>query len=650
MLSAESLTVRTVDPAQLAAAPAGTDAPLYRVEWQARAEAAGGVRPGPDLVLVPGGGSGGGLAQALAVPAVSSIAAVAEREPRPAHVVLDLAQPGPVSLADPVAGVHAAAEEMLLLLQAWLAEDRLAESHLSVVTRGAVAVGDEESVVNLVHAPVWGLVRSAQNEHPGRFTLIDLEPDEITNTAPAPVLAALTSGADAELAVRSGTVRTPRLVRGALVGGGLLVPPLGGGGWRLDVTSAGTLEHLALVPVGGVGPGCGLESGQVRVAVRVAGLNFRDVLLALGMYPGRAVLGSEGAGVVVEVAEDVVGVRPGDRVMGLFAGGVGPFAVADERLLVPVPEGWSFAQAATTPIVFLTALYALGDLAGVRPGERVLVHAAAGGVGMAAVQIAGVLGASCWATAHPDKWPVVRGMGVPAERVASSRTLEFEQRFSRDSSNAGDGDSGSAGGGVDVVLNSLTQEFVDASLRLRGSGGRFIERGRAAVRDAGVVGAEHPGVEYRAFDLMEAGPERLGVLLRRLVGWFAEGVLEPLPVVVWPVFRAAEAFRHLAQARHVGKVALSVPAASDPVGTTLITGATGVLAGRLAVHLAESGVSRHLLLATRQDPEAIDGDGELGALAGRWRSWVLRCGGCGVIPRTRYGCVRWWRGSTVGIR
>ncbi|WP_234377240.1 type I polyketide synthase [Streptomyces sp. TP-A0356] len=338
----------------------------------------------------------------------------------------------------------------------------------------------------------------------------------------------------------------------SVVADGVLVPPAGAEAWRLGVERKGTLEGLRLVPCPEVtGP---LGPRGVRVSMRAAGVNFRDVLTVLGMYPGEVTaIGLEGAGVVTEVGAEVTHVAPGDRVMGMFAGAFGPVAVADERMVARIPSGWSFAEAATAPIVFLTAYYALVDLGGVRRGQSVLVHAAAGGVGSAAVQLAGYLGAEVLGTASPGKWGALREAGVAEACIASSRDLGFEERFL-----------GVTGGrGVDVVLDSLAGEFVDASLRLLPRGGRFLEMGKTDVRDPGRVAADHPGVEYRAFDLVEAGPDRIGEMLGVLVGLFERGVLRPLPMAVWDVRRAPEAFRHLSQARHIGKVVLTLPTTPD---------------------------------------------------------------------------------------
>ncbi|MFJ8060993.1 type I polyketide synthase [Streptomyces sp. NPDC096142] len=331
---------------------------------------------------------------------------------------------------------------------------------------------------------------------------------------------------------------------------GLLPPPDGRTAWRLDAGGKGTLESLRLVPCPEVeGP---LGPHGVRVSMRAAGLNFRDVLITLGMVQGDgSALGLEGAGVVTEVGAEVTRVAPGDRVMGMFTGAFGPVALTDERLIARVPGDWTFIEAATVPVVFLTAYYALVDLGSVRPGQSVLVHAATGGVGSAAVQLARHLGAEVYGTASPGKWEALREAGVPQERIASSRDLDFVERFL----------DVSGGRGMDAVLNSLVGEFVDASMRLLPRGGPFLEMGKRDVRDAAQVAAEHADVLYRVFDLVEAGEQRVAEMLDALLELFDSGALRPLPVASWDVRQAQGAFLHLSQARHVGKVVLTLPGA-----------------------------------------------------------------------------------------
>jgi NADPH:quinone reductase-like Zn-dependent oxidoreductase/NAD(P)-dependent dehydrogenase (short-subunit alcohol dehydrogenase family) len=337
----------------------------------------------------------------------------------------------------------------------------------------------------------------------------------------------------------------------------------------------------------------------VRIAVRAAGVNFRDVLIALGVYPGSARIGAEGAGVVVAVGPDVHGLATGDRVMGLLPGTLGSLAVVDHRMVVRIPAGWSFAQAATTPVAFLTAYHALANLAHLRPGDSILVHAATGGVGMAAVQLAQHWGAEVLATASPAKWGVLREAGLDDSHIASSRDLDFETKFRGTS------------GGLDVVLNALAHEFTDASLRLLRADGRFVEMGKTDVRRAEDLAAQQ--VSYYTFDLLSDVPaEQIGQMLAALIALFESGALRPLPVHAWDIRQAPQALRHLSQARHVGKLALTIPHRIDTAGTALVTGGTGTL-GRLAARrlVTNHGV-RHLLLTSRRGGEAA-GAAELAA-------------------------------------
>ncbi|WP_344615575.1 acyltransferase domain-containing protein, partial [Dactylosporangium salmoneum] len=305
------------------------------------------------------------------------------------------------------AAVRANLERALAELQDWLADGDNADARLAVVTRNAVGA-------DLAMAPVWGLVRSAQAEHPDRLLLVDLD-DAADPDALGPVLAAAVAAGESQLLLRDGAVLVPRLVRAELGSAPAEGP------WRLDTVGGGTLDGLSLVPA--PESEAPLEPGQVRVAVRAAGLNFRDVLIALGMYPGEARMGNEGAGVVVETGPGAGRFAVGDRVTGLLLGAFGRDAIADERTLARVPDDWSFERAASVPICYLTAWYGLADLGDLQAGERVLIHAGAGGVGMAAIQLARYWGAEVFATASPGKWGTLRGLGLDDDHIASSRDL-----------------------------------------------------------------------------------------------------------------------------------------------------------------------------------------------------------------------------------
>jgi polyketide synthase 1/15 len=485
------------------------------------------------------------------------------------------------SAGDDVAGaVHSATHAALHVLQRWVAGGQ--SGTLVVLTQGAVGLPGED-VSDLAAAAVWGLVRSAQAEQLGHIVLIDADT--------AVDAAALAAAGEPQLLVRAGGVYAARLSPAP----SLLAPPAEEPAWRLSAGSGGTLEGLVIQPCPEAQ--APLQAGQVRVAVAAAGVNFRDVMAALGMYPGQApVLGGEGAGVVVETGPGVAGVAVGDAVMGLIDG-TGPLAVVDRQLLVKMPRGWSFNQAAGVPVVFLTALYGLADLAAIRAGESVLIHAATGGVGMAAVQLARHWGAEVFVTASRGKWDTLRAMGFDEDHIGDSRALSFEEKFL----------SVTKGRGVDVVLNSLAGEFVDASLRLLVRGGRFIEMGKTDIRDAQVIATQYPAVRYRAFDLSEAGPQRIAAMLSELKELFDTRALTWLPVTTWDVRCAAEAYRFMSQARHLGKVVLTMPSAlADELagGTVLITGGTGMAGAELARHVVKAYGARHVALVSRRGGRA----------------------------------------------
>ncbi|WP_190120651.1 type I polyketide synthase, partial [Streptomyces flavofungini] len=514
----DSLVLRPLAVPDAGSDQAGRHDSLYRVDWSVVPAPA--TAPSACAVL---GTDAWGLRGALeragatvtAYPDVAELAAAVDGGAAAPESVF-VACAASADHTPGIAGnVRASLNDALRTVGEWLAFERGDESRLVVVTSGAVGVGsgDVVSAAGLVDAPVWGLLRSAQSENPGRLALVDVD----GSAAALGQLPGVLELDEPQVAVRGDVVWAPRLVR---AGGGALPVPAGES-WQLGVTGRGTLENLALLPVADdaeVSGGRALEPREVRVSVRAAGVNFRDPLIALGMYPGDAVMGTEGAGVVVEVGSEVTDLAVGDRVLGLLEGGFAPLSVADARMLARMPEGWSFAQAASVPTVFLTAYYALRDLAGLEAGESVLVHAAAGGVGMAATQLARHFGAEVYGTASTGKWDVLRGLGLDDSRIASSRTLDFETSVL----------AGTEGRGVDVVLNSLAREFVDASLRLLPRGGRFVEMGKTDLRDPATIAEDHSGVTYRSFDLIDAGHDRIKEMLAEVLELFGQGVLTPL--------------------------------------------------------------------------------------------------------------------------
>ncbi|MCX6406699.1 MAG: SDR family NAD(P)-dependent oxidoreductase [Propionibacteriales bacterium] len=452
------------------------------------------------------------------------------------------------------------------VVRRWGAADR-GRARLGVVTDGGACVGAGDPPPRPGPAAVWGVLRAAQAESPDRFLLVD-------GALGAPERPDLP-----QVAVRDGVPLVPRLGDRPAS----LVPGVG----QRVAPGSGSIDGLVLetIPAAQLQPG----PGEVRVAVRATGLNFRDVMLALRVYPDAALMGTEAAGVVEAVGEGVTSVKVGDRVLGLFAGAYAEHAVTDARLVAPLPPDWSFAQGAAVPIAFTTAYYALHDLADVQQGQTVLVHAAAGGVGMAAVSLARHAGADVLATASPAKHDAVQARGLPADRVRSSRTSGFADAFLDHT----------RGRGVDVVLNSLTGPLLDETIRLVAPDGVVVELGKADLRDPADVAAR-----YLPFDLGEVGPDRLGEILRTVVGLLAGGQVQLVPVSVRPLASLRAALTEMSRGGHVGKLVVEQSRPSALEGTVLVVGGTGTLGSLVARHLVSSHGVRHLLLISRRGPDA----------------------------------------------
>ncbi|MFD0105338.1 SDR family NAD(P)-dependent oxidoreductase, partial [Streptomyces sp. NPDC127164] len=477
--------------------------------------------------------------------------------------------------------------EVTDLIQQWLSDGRAAPAHLAVVTRGALDATGREPVPGLTASAVTGLVRAAQAEHPDTFLLVDID-DHPASVAALPLALALGRG-EPETVIREGRVYVPRL-RPAHDDG--MAVPDGHRAWRLDVTAKGTLDNLALVPHQEATLPLGPR--EIRVEVRAAGLNFRDIAVGLGLVATEKTMGSEGAGTVTEVGAEVTRVAVGDRVFGVFERSLGPVAVADERMVRLVPDGWTDAQASSVPIVFITAYQCLVDIARVRPGESVLVHTATGGVGLAALQLARHLGADVFATAGPAKHGTLREWDVPDDHIASSRSLSFEDEFR----------AATGGRGVDVVLNSLANEAVDASLRLLAPGGRFAEMGKTDIRDTARIEEQYPGVTYRAYNILGIEPERIGEVLDELITLFGDGALVHLPLRAWDVREGHVPLRMLSRAKQRGKLALVMPRALDTGRPVLVTGGADGLGAVVARHLVTAYGAREVVLVSRRGPSA----------------------------------------------
>lgn len=522
---------------------------------------------------------------------------------------LDLA---PCDLVDDTAlqtGDRLGTASVLHLTQVMAAADPAAG--LWLVTRGAQAVtGGEPAVPAQARAAgLWGLGSVIASEHPElHLRRLDLDPEEDVAGGATRLAQALVPGAAGrDIAWRDGQAWTPRLERYAA--------PSPAARQRLEVRRPGTIDGIGLRPM----QRPPLNADEVRLRVHASGLNFRDVLLALGMHPdGGIALGAEAAGTVLEIGAAVSDFVVGDVVFGHVPASLASEAVAPAAFLAKLPAELGFAEAAALPVAFLSAHHGLHGLARLKRGERVLIHAAAGGVGMAAVQLAQRCGAVVFATAgSEEKRQRLRELGV--EHVMDSRSLDFADCIAELT----------AGRGVHVVLNSLAGDFIAAGLRTLGPNGRFIELGKRDILTPGALAALRPDVAYHVFDLgAEAQADRglLRPMFADLLAGLNDGSLRPLPLKRFALDDAESAFRFMSQARHIGKIVLEMPAPPSanerlvvPGATYWITGGLGALGLATARWLIRRGAT-HLLLSGRRPP----GDSAAEALAS------LRAGGAEV--------------------
>ncbi len=469
---------------------------------------------------------------------------------------------------------------------------------LRLITRLAQPDRDGRGVQHVAQAPLWGMGKIIALEHPELNTrLVDLDAEVQTQTLLAELRAGHEAGQPREeqVAFRAGERLVARLAKAT-------APPVPGGGFRLRARSPGNLDSLALVPCERRAPG----RGEIEIRVQAAGLSFKDVLSALGAVSDD-VLGNEAVGEVVGVGEGVAAFEVGDAVA--VAGPVSSFGrtcTFDARLAARLPAGMPYAEAATLPGVFATAVFALERLTRLRPGERVLIHAGAGGVGQAAIQLARRAGAEVYTTASRPKWPFLRQQGIA--HIYDSRTTAFSEQVLADT----------GGRGVDVVLNALTGEgYVAAGLTALAEGGRFIEMSKRDVWSAEQVAAYRADVTYHLFELSEIvrrDPSVMAELLEEVMTLAGDGVLTPLPHTVVPIHRASEAFRTMAAARHRGKLVLRLPALDRPSSpeplrlrgdrSYLVTGGTGALGLEVAGWMAAAGASELILLSRRGPTDA----------------------------------------------
>ena len=473
-----------------------------------------------------------------------------------------------------------------------LAQANLSPTQLTIVTEQT----QYKSVKNL--SGVWGLGRTIMQEYPNlNCSLIDLDRPNNTDFLQQ-LLRELQSGdGETQVAYHEGKRYVARLTR---------KDNTFNNPFRLQLSDYGTLDNLTLAPKERKSP----QTGEIEIEVAASGVNFRDVLNALGVLKEylqamgfkdstEVPFGGECTGVVVAVGAGVTNFKVGDEVIAAQAvGSLSSHVTVNAQFAIAKPEHLNYAEAATIPTTFLTAYYGLHYLAKIEPGDKILIHAAAGGVGQAAVQLAQQVGAEVYATASVGKWDFLKASGV--KYVMNSRTLDFAEEVMQLTD----------GKGVDLILNSLNGDFIAKNLEILAPQGRFVEIGKVGIWNSEQVKEKREDVSYFPFDLLEVSNSDRGLittLFAELRQQFINRKLQPLPHKVFPIQQANDAFRYMAQAKHIGKVVVSLPKSNriiKPNGSYLITGGLGALGLQVANWLALEGATSLILLGRSQPSES----------------------------------------------
>jgi polyketide synthase 12 len=573
VITVEELTLREVSASQLAAV---ADAMLH-MRWVSVPVAA---HRGASWACV-------GIEDPEILAGLSDSGAVVQRYPDLAALHTALADhrtaPDVVAVAPGVRGMpaehavtdaaHATAVQMLGLIQDWLASDRLAGARLVVLTRNAVVTGTGQGAANLAAAPLWGLVRSAITENPGRVGVIDVDGSGESYRS----VAASAASGEPQLALRRGMAMAPRLVRA--VASEALTLPAGKVDWQLAAGVAGPRNRLVLEP-GDAAAAC-LGSGQLRVAVHAVGAEgLRTLAVGDQLRP----VGSAAAGVVVEVGPDVVGFALGDRIVGFLWDAFAQHAVADCHAVVRMPRYWTYQQAVAAAELAPVhqVLVDLGELAA---GHTALLSGEPGGLTPAAVLLVRALGASLLVSAAGAQHARLAALGVDRRRIRAPREAGMDDWVVRLSGRPT----------VDIVIDC---------------GGGTSSPG---------VATEPPWAGSRRVDLPAAVaqvPAERWLAGLQAIGHLAEsGQLWPPSVTARDLRQADQVLRALeGGAEHRGLV-LTVPRPLDGSGTVLITGGTGALGALLARHLVTEHGARHLLLTSRRGLQAPGADALAAELA-----------------------------------
>lgn len=538
--------------------------------------------------------------QTSGAPAVLPLNALASEDFKDVKGIIHLVSLETDRNTDPMHAQTRGCAKVFSLIREILALPQSSPIPLWVITRGAVSAGGTKPISAL--ATIWGMRRSVVLEHPDLpMVCVDIDPSIPITESTANLAQRIVMGVGkSELALRNGQWWVPRLTP---VSESSRTQKQNSGNVVLACDKPGILDSLHFEPDTRQPP----KAGEVEVEVHAVGLNFKDVLMAMDVYAGQYdPFGQECAGRVSAVGEGVTHLKIGDAVFGPLMRSFATYASGRAELLAKIPKGMDFETAAALPIVFLTAHYALHRIAGIRRGQRVLIHSAAGGVGMAAVHLALRAGAEIYATAgNSEKRKFLRSLGI--KHVTDSRSTAFGDQIAE----------AAKGNNMDIVLNSLTGDAIAAGLKLLRPGGCFVEIGKSGIWTEEQVAATRADISYHTVylaDLVINQPEDIQVMMQALVPIFTESQRPLPPLRTFDQSNLVDAYRLMASARHIGKIVISgmatgssAPLPIAPDATYLITGGTGGIGRHVARWLNENG-ARHIVCMSRHGKPKDSGD------------------------------------------
>ncbi len=478
------------------------------------------------------------------------------------------------------------------------------------VTKGGQSVVNDASMLVPEQSTLWGFRTSLASEITKYYSsCIDLDPVEKSTNKEGELLfdEIWNPSSENQIAFRGDNRYVARLSEYDLEKD---FKEREGAPLELRIKEYGILENLEWIPQNKKAP----KNDEVQIAVAASALNFKDVLHTLGLlkkfsevqgiYNSKdQPLGFECAGVVTAIGKDVTDIKIGDEVIATSLNGcMKSFITVPSTYVIPKPSTLDMEKASSIPTVFMTAIYGLEELANIKKGDKVLIHACAGGVGQAALQIVQNKGAIVFATASRSKWDFLKSKGV--EYIMDSRSLDYADQILEITE----------GKGVDVVLNSLKGEYISKNLDALGKNGRYIEIGKIDIWNEDKVKEARPDVNYHVFDLSDDVRNDQSLykkLLTKITERFDRGELVSIPVTIFDITETQEAFAFLSQAKNIGKVVLSMPEIQEKNTQLLsenknylITGGLGDLGLKVAQKLGELGV-KHIALTSRSTPNAL---------------------------------------------